>query len=48
MVSRLELRLPDLAVLRLGYPVDGSEGYQRLCSASWAEAEAGLQGSASS
>jgi len=36
MVSRLELRLPDLAVLNLRYPVDGSEGFQRLCSASWA------------
>lgn len=43
MVSRLELRLPELAVLRLGYPVDGSESYQRLCSASWAEAEAGFK-----
>lgn len=36
MVSRLELSLPDLAVLNLRYPVDGSEGLQRLCSASWA------------
>lgn len=43
MVSRLRLSLPDFTVEDLSYPVDGTEGYQRLCSATWAGPEANFR-----
>lgn len=43
MVSRVRLSLPDFTVTGLSYPVDGTEGFQRLCSATWAGPEANFR-----
>jgi Bacterial protein of unknown function (DUF839) len=43
-VSRLVLDPATLSVVSGGYVVDGSEGYQKLCSATWADASVGMPG----
>ena len=43
-VSRMEIDPNTLKILTHSYPIDGSEGYNRLCSAEWVDTEDGFPG----